>query len=74
MLKYLVCRKDGNYSVRFSVLRRNKFKKTLESREAEREGEKHECERETPRGYLSYMPLSDGAHSLGTGPDWELNQ
>ena len=42
-------------------------------REGESEGEKHQCERETPIGYLSYTLTWDLTHNLDMCRDWELN-
>ena len=44
------------------------------TREGEREGEKHQCERETSIRNLLYAPTWGPGCNLGLCPDWESNQ
>ena len=50
------------------------FTFTERGREGEREGEKHQCVRDTSISCSWMYPTEDLAHYPGICPDWELNQ
>ena len=58
----------------FFFLRFHLFTFRERGSEGEREGEKHQCARETSIGCLSCIPTGDLAHNPGMCPDWESNQ